>query len=86
MSKQADVTWVNREPPHFLLEDVDGRVCFEHATEKWKAQQEGRDRGLLKSRRPFGCFTEQGIIWPDGSQDPIDAVIWCTRFRLALDH
>ena len=36
--------------------------------------------------RPFECFTETGVIWSDGSTSEIDAVIWCTGFRPALDH
>lgn len=42
VSKVAQTTWVTLEPPLFLPDDVDGRVLFERATEKWKALQEGR--------------------------------------------
>lgn len=38
----ARVTWATREPPRFLPDDVDGRVLFAQATERWKAMQEGR--------------------------------------------
>ncbi|MFW7342286.1 ArsO family NAD(P)H-dependent flavin-containing monooxygenase [Pollutimonas sp. H1-120] len=38
----AKTTWVTQTEPIFLPDDVDGRVLFERATAKWKAQQEGR--------------------------------------------
>jgi hypothetical protein len=47
--------------------------------------REARDRGQLTSRRPFTRFTPSGVVWPDGSEQPVDAVIWCTGFRYALD-
>ena len=45
-----------------------------------------RDKGILDSQRPFTAFTESGVKWPDGSEESIDAVIWCTGFQPALDH
>lgn len=108
VSLTADATWVTVAEPLFLPDDVDGRVLFQRATDRWKAQLEGRvvdapigglgdivaipsvraarARGALNSRRPFTAFYEQGVTWPDGRDEPIDAVIWCTGFRPALDH
>jgi putative flavoprotein involved in K+ transport len=48
--------------------------------------QEARDRGALESVRPFGSFVEEGVVWPGGTEEPIDAVIWCTGFRPSLGH
>lgn len=42
LSEIADATWVTTKEPAFLPDDVDGRVLFERATERLKAQQEGR--------------------------------------------
>ncbi|WP_460069229.1 ArsO family NAD(P)H-dependent flavin-containing monooxygenase [Pseudomonas sp. S1_A06] len=42
VSKIAETTWVTPVEPLFLPDEVDGRVLFERATERWKAQQEGR--------------------------------------------
>ena len=108
VSKVADTTWVTPVEPLFLPDEVDGRVLFERATERWKAQQEGRvidqpvgglgdvvmvppvvearDRGVLKSVRPFERFTRNGVAWADGSESAVDVVIWCTGFKLALSH
>jgi putative flavoprotein involved in K+ transport len=36
--------------------------------------------------RPFRRLTEEGVVWPDGTEEPIDAVIWCTGFRPSLEH
>jgi len=42
VSKVAETTWVTATEPVFLPDDVDGRVLFERATQRLKAQQEGR--------------------------------------------
>lgn len=47
---------------------------------------EARERGVLRSVRPFARFTETGVVWRDGTETGVDAVIWCTGFRPALDH
>jgi pyruvate/2-oxoglutarate dehydrogenase complex dihydrolipoamide dehydrogenase (E3) component len=31
-------------------------------------------------------MTGTGVVWPDQTQTQVDAVIWCTGFRPALDH
>lgn len=41
VSKVAQATWVTQETPKFLPDEVDGRVLFERATARLKAQQEG---------------------------------------------
>lgn len=47
---------------------------------------DARARGVLTSVRPFQRVTEQGVVWPDGRETQIDAIIWCTGFRPALGH
>ncbi|QQP90708.1 NAD(P)/FAD-dependent oxidoreductase [Skermanella sp. TT6] len=42
VSKVARTLWVTIDPPSFLPDDVDGRVLFERATERWRALREGR--------------------------------------------
>ena len=37
-------------------------------------------------RPMFERFTEQGVIWQDGEQTPVDAVIFATGFRPNLDY
>lgn len=48
--------------------------------------KQARDRGDLTSVRPFARMTATGVVWPDGSEMSVDAVIWCTGFRPALAH
>lgn len=108
VSQVAVTTWVTLQPPAFLADDVDGRVLFARATERWKAQQEGRvvdapvgglgdivmvrsvrearSRGVLHAVPPFERFTATGVAWADGTEEPIDVVLWCTGFKPALDH
>lgn len=45
-----------------------------------------RRRGVLEAVRPFARFTPGGVLWPDGRETHVDAVIWCTGFRPALQH
>ena len=35
-------------------------------------------------RPPVARFTATGAVWPDGTEEAVDAVIWCTGFRPAL--
>lgn len=42
VSLVAKTIWVTEKVPNFLPDDVDGRVLFERATERWRAQQAGR--------------------------------------------
>lgn len=105
VSRVAAVTWVTSEAPRFLPDDVDGRVLFQRATERWRAAQEGRTadvpaggfgdvvmvppvreartRDVLHAVRPFVRFTPDGVVWEDGTETAVDAVIWCTGFRPA---
>jgi thioredoxin reductase len=46
---------------------------------------EARERGVLHAVRPFARFTEAGVVWRDGTESRVDAVIWCTGFRPALN-
>jgi len=47
---------------------------------------DARNRGVLHAVRPFLRFTETGVVWSDGTEIAVDAVIWCTGFRPALAH
>ncbi|HEU4883033.1 MAG TPA: NAD(P)-binding domain-containing protein, partial [Longimicrobium sp.] len=48
--------------------------------------REARDRGVLRTVRPFVRMTERGVVWADGREEAVDAVVWCTGFRPALEH
>ena len=55
----AEATWMTLTPPSFLPDDVDGRVLFERATERWRAEQEGR-----KADIPVGGFGDIVMVPP----------------------
>jgi cation diffusion facilitator CzcD-associated flavoprotein CzcO len=47
---------------------------------------EARARGVLRARARFSRLTPSGLAWPGGTEERVDAVIWCTGFRPALRH
>lgn len=47
---------------------------------------EARERGVLTTVPMFTRMTPTGVVWPDGSEEEIDTIIWCTGFRYVLDH
>ena len=48
--------------------------------------RDARNRGVLGSVRPFTRMTRDGVVWEDGRESKVDAIIWCTGFGPALDH
>ncbi|MCM0674831.1 NAD(P)/FAD-dependent oxidoreductase [Micromonospora phytophila] len=42
--------------------------------------------GLLARREMFTAFTHDGVTWPDGTSEPVDAVIFATGYRPNLDY
>ena len=47
--------------------------------------REARAAGRLGDLRPpVARFTPSGVVWPDGTEEAVDAVIWCTGFRPAV--
>ena len=45
-----------------------------------------RERGVLHAEPMFERFTTTGVVWPDGREEHVDAVIFATGFRPALEH
>ncbi len=45
-----------------------------------------RARGVLKSLRPFAKFDANSLIWEDGREEEVDAVIFCTGFKPSVNH
>jgi putative flavoprotein involved in K+ transport len=59
VSAVAKTTWVTRRPPRFLPDGVDGGVLFRWASERWKAQQEGRTAAV-----PTGGLSDIVMVPP----------------------
>jgi cation diffusion facilitator CzcD-associated flavoprotein CzcO len=46
-----------------------------------------RESGVFNnSRRPFDRFSLEGLVWADGHEEKVDAVIFCTGFKASLNH
>jgi len=45
-----------------------------------------RDRGALKPRDMPDRLAPDGAVWPGGRFRRLDAIVWCTGFRPALEH
>lgn len=45
-----------------------------------------RERGALNARPMFSRFTTHGVVWADGTEEDVDAVIFATGFRPNLRH
>ena len=45
-----------------------------------------RERGVLRALPPFARLTARTAQWADGREEGVDAIVWCTGFRPALDH
>ncbi len=70
--------FLNKEAPEnkFSLGNI---VMLESVSEAQK-------RGVLSARMPFSAFYKEGVIWPDGTKEKFDNVIWCTGFKANLNH
>jgi cation diffusion facilitator CzcD-associated flavoprotein CzcO len=68
LSEVADTTWVTPDEPHFLPDDVDGRVLFERATARWQDQQAGKPTeasaglGDIVMVPPVKAARERGVL------------------------
>jgi putative flavoprotein involved in K+ transport len=45
-----------------------------------------RERGVLHAGAMFERITPDAVVWPDGTRQPADAIVWCTGFRPDLGH
>ena len=68
-------------PPRVLQRLVRGTLVIDSGH-----YQEALRRGNLPQRQIFTAFTPDGVRWPDGSQEPVDAVIFATGYRPHLPY
>ncbi|MFE0155898.1 FAD-dependent oxidoreductase [Nonomuraea sp. NPDC059007] len=45
-----------------------------------------REKGVLNRLPMFARITPGGLTWADGRHERVDAIVWATGFRSALDH
>jgi cation diffusion facilitator CzcD-associated flavoprotein CzcO len=48
--------------------------------------QAGIERGVLDAKPMFSAIEPDGVRWPDGTFQQVDAIIWATGFRPELRH
>jgi cation diffusion facilitator CzcD-associated flavoprotein CzcO len=48
--------------------------------------RDGIESGVLVSRGRLERITAGGVVFADGSAEPVDAILWATGFRASLDH
>lgn len=94
LTQVAHASWVTLDEPTFLPDDVDGRVLFERATERWRAQQDGRpvaaiDGGLgdIVMVPPVKEARERGVLATVRPFDRLIAhgVVWRGGQEEAID-
>ncbi len=94
VSEVAETTWITEKEPLFLPDEVDGRVLFERATERWKARQEGREvsepiggLGDIVMVEPVREARERGVLKARRPFERFDerGVIWRDGSRLDVD-
>src|SRR5690606_27357046 len=85
ISKVAKATWSTLSPPEFLPDEVDGRVLFNVASAKYKAQKEGKpfdsssyNLSNIVMVPPVMDARERGVLHSKGRfvQMTENAVIW----------
>ncbi|MFD9701534.1 ArsO family NAD(P)H-dependent flavin-containing monooxygenase [Lentzea sp. NPDC059081] len=96
--EHVELTWVTLRPPRYLPDEIDGKALFDIASTQVGGignlgdivavppVREARDAGRLVARPMFDHFDGSEVVWPDGSRQEADVVIWCTGFRPVLNH
>lgn len=85
VSKVANTSWATLKDPEYLPDDVDGRVLFNVATAKYKAEKEGKkfdpakyDIGNIVMVPPVKEARERGVLKSKGSFKELTetGVVW----------
>lgn len=85
VSKVASTSWATLKNPEYLPDDVDGRVLFDVATAKYKAEKEGKkfnprdyNLGNIVMVPPVKEARERGVLGSKGSFKELteNAVVW----------
>ncbi len=72
---------VDRLPPSVLSRIVHGTPVLDTGT-----YRDALACGALDQRRMFTAFTDDGVTWPDGTRERVDAVIFATGYRPHLPY
>ncbi|MGC5309861.1 flavin-containing monooxygenase [Micromonospora zamorensis] len=75
------VTGADRLPRAVLL-----RVIRHAAVLDTGVYRDALAAGLLTRRNMFSAFTPDGVVWADGTSEPVDVVIFATGYRPHLEY
>lgn len=74
-------TGADRLPPAVLNQIVTGTPVLDTGTYRTAVES-----GQLQWRHMFTRFTPDGVLWPDGTREQVDAVIFATGYRPHLPY
>jgi putative flavoprotein involved in K+ transport len=68
-------------PPEWLAQLVPNAVVVDTGD-----YQHALGSGRLGQRRMFTRFDRDGVVWPDGTTEPVDTVLFATGYRPSVDY
>ena len=68
-------------PPEWLAQLVPTAVVTDSGD-----YQRALETSRLDQRRMFTRFGSDGVVWPDGTTEPVDTVLFATGYRPSLDY
>ncbi|MDT0300643.1 flavin-containing monooxygenase [Streptomonospora wellingtoniae] len=74
-------TGFDRLPPEWLIHYVGGTLVMETGD-----YENALNSGRMDRREMFTAFDGDGVVWADGAREPVDAVVFATGYRPALDY
>ncbi|UYM03393.1 flavin-containing monooxygenase [Solicola gregarius] len=77
----TDVTGFDRLPPEWLARIVSGPLVSDDGV-----YGAAYASGALQRRQMFGRFDDDGVVWPDGTHEPVDTVILATGYLPSLGY
>lgn len=73
--------WLARTGADFLPPKVLRRIVTGTPVIDTGAYRTALQSGRLEQRGPFARFAPHGVVWPDGTREDVDAVIFATGYR-----
>lgn len=68
-------------PPEWLAQIVTTPLAMDTG-----GYSDALDSGRIDQRRMFTRFDRAGVVWPDGTAEPVDTVLFATGYRPSLDY
>lgn len=78
--------WLARTRADFLPPAILNRIITGTPVIDTGTYSAALETGRLDQRRMFNAFTADGVVWPDGEREQVDAVIFATGYRPHLPY